>query len=157
MDIDLGNNQLKNNQILKNSVHKDSLEIFYLQNTVITDIRFLQVEHLDFQKWWQYVNLSANVILFNSHNTIHFQIIDSFFEGQYCVAIISQSSLSFIWMICNASISSNCLAAWIKVGHFTLEESKLAFVLLYLTEIKILLTGENKSKIVWAKLTYYNI
>ena len=50
MDIDLGNNQLKNNQILKNSVHKDSLEIFYLQNTVITDIRFLQVEHLDFQK-----------------------------------------------------------------------------------------------------------
>ena len=59
-------------------------------------MHLLQIEHLDFEILWQYVNSAANALLFNFHNTIYSLIIDLFYKGQHCITITPQSALASI-------------------------------------------------------------
>lgn len=83
--------------------------------------------------------------------------MDLFREGQRRVAIILQSDLSSIHITYDASTSSNHLAPWGMVGHFTLKEGKLECLLLSLTGIKGSYTGENQANMVLATLNSYDI
>lgn len=118
-------------------------------NSRNTDTPFSQVKHPDFRTLLQYVNPASNALLLNSHNTIHSRIKDFFREGQRRVAMILQSALSSIHITCDAWTSSNHLAAWGMVGHFTSEEGKLECLRLSLTEIKGLHNGEIKQTWFW--------
>ena len=83
--------------------------------------------------------------------------MDLFREGQQRVARILQSALSSIHIPCDAWASSNYLATWGIMEHFTSEEGKLECPFLSLTEINGSHTGENQVNIFLGTLTSYNI
>lgn len=72
----------RRHRLLKDMINKEMLEYLYLRWTTVNDIPFVQVEHHDFRVFLDYINLAANEILPNSHNTIRAKALHLFQEGK---------------------------------------------------------------------------